>query len=187
MAPEKRMKRTALLIVDAQVNMFDPHEPVFAARQVLARLQSLIEQARKNDILLIYLRNNGDPGDPDAPGSPGWDIHPALAPLPGDTVIDKFTINGFEGTDLGVVLQQHQIGRIVLAGMQTDFCVAATCRGAVASGYDVTLVADAHSTYDSDEMEAPKIITRYNQELGTLAEVIPLRQVRIRSSFGETS
>jgi nicotinamidase-related amidase len=172
------MKRTALLVIDAQVNMFDPQEPVYATSQMLARLQSLIWRARESGIQLVYLRNNGDPGDPDAPGTPGWEIHPALAPQAGEPVIDKFTPNGFEGTDLGPALQQRQIGRLVLAGMQTDFCVAATLRGAVASGYEVTLVADAHSTYDSDEMEAGDIIARYNRELEALAEVIPSQEVK---------
>lgn len=172
------MKRTALLVIDAQVNMFDPQEPVHAANQMLVRLQSLIERAREYGIQLVYLRNNGDPGDPDAPGTPGWEIHPTLAPRAGELVIDKFSPNGFEGTDLGNALQQRQIGRLVLAGMQTDFCVAATCRGAVASGYDVTLVADAHSTYDTGEMEAGDIIARYNRELEVLAEVIPSKEVK---------
>jgi nicotinamidase-related amidase len=172
------MKLTALLVIDAQVNMFDPQEPVYATSQMLTRLQSLIRRARESGIQLVYLRNNGDPGDPDAPGTPGWEIHPALAPQAGEPVIDKFTPNGFEGTDLGPALQQRQIRRLVLAGMQTDFCVAATLRGAVASGYEVTLVADAHSTYDSDEMKAGDIIARYNRELETLAEVIPSQEVK---------
>ncbi len=172
------MKRTALLVIDAQVNMFDPLEPVYAASQMLERLRSLIWRARESGAQLVYLRNNGAPGDPDAPGTRGWEIHPALAPRPSEMVIDKFTPNGFEGTDLGPVLQQRQIARIVLAGMQSEFCVAATCRGAVASGYDVTLVADAHSTYDTDDLKAGMIIARYNSELKALAQVMPSRQVK---------
>ncbi len=171
------MTGTALLVIDAQVNMFDPQFPIHAAGQILARLQEIIRRARQAGATLIYLRNNGDPGDVDAPGEAGWKIHPALAPQTGDTVIDKFTPNGFEGTDLPTVLQQRRIDRLVLAGMQTDFCVSATLRAAVAAGYQVTLAADAHSTYDTQDLQAEEIIARYNLELSALAEVLPTKQI----------
>ena len=171
------MTRTALMVIDAQVNMFDPQSPVYAAEQMLARLQDLIRRARQHGTMLVYLRHNGPPGDVDAPGEPGWGIHPSLAPQTGEPVIDKFNPNGFDGTDLGAVLQEAQIERLVLAGMQTDFCVSATSRAAVAAGYEVVLAADVHSTYDSQEQSARETIDRYNRELASLAEVIPSQQI----------
>jgi len=55
----------------------------------------------------------------------------------------------------------------VLLGAQTDFCVAATVKGAFAEGLGVTVVSDAHSTLDGDRETAPDIIARHNEAFET--------------------
>ena len=47
------------------------------------------------------------------------------------------------------------VGRLVVVGAQTDWCVRSTLHGAIARGYDVTLVSDAHTTEDQTEWGAP--------------------------------
>ena len=42
----------------------------------------------------------------------------------------------------------HAVGRLVVAGAQSDACVRATIHGAFTRGYDVTLASDAHTTDD---------------------------------------
>jgi nicotinamidase-related amidase len=55
--------------------------------------------------------------------------------------------------------------------MQTDFCINATTRRAVKFGYRVTLVSDAHSTFDAAEKTAAEIITEHNLALGKIAVI----------------
>lgn len=52
--------------------------------------------------------------------------------------------------------------------MQTDFCVDTTCRQAAARGYDVLLVADAHSTLDHEHLKAEQIVAHHNRILRNL-------------------
>ena len=40
------------------------------------------------------------------------------------------------------------VGRLVVAGAQSDACIRSTLHGGLARGYDVTLVSDAHTTQD---------------------------------------
>ena len=47
------------------------------------------------------------------------------------------------------------VGRLVVAGAQTDECVRSTLHGAIVRGYDATLVSDAHTTGDLTEWGAP--------------------------------
>jgi hypothetical protein len=47
------------------------------------------------------------------------------------------------------------VGRLVVAGAQTDECVRSTLHGAIVRGYDATLVGDAHTTEDNSEYGAP--------------------------------
>ena len=60
----------ALLLIDAQVNMFAP-DPVHDGPVVLSRLKELAGRARAAGIPVIFVRNNGSPDDPDAPHTPG--------------------------------------------------------------------------------------------------------------------
>ena len=50
-------------------------------------------------------------------------------------------------------------------GMQSDFCVDTTCRQAAALGYDVVLVADAHSTLNHEYLKAEQIVAHHNRIL----------------------
>ena len=47
------------------------------------------------------------------------------------------------------------VGRLILAGAQTDECVRSTLHGAAVRGYDATLVSDAHTTEDLTQWGAP--------------------------------
>jgi nicotinamidase-related amidase len=159
------MNNTALLIIDAQVNMFAEGSSVFEGERMLSAISRLIAQAHTAHSQVIYIQNNGSEIDPDMPGTPGWQIHPAITPDKGDIVIQKHTPDSFHETNLQSELDAKQIHNLIIAGMQTDYCINATCRRAFELGYEVTLVQDAHSTYDSREFTASQIITRYNNEL----------------------
>lgn len=163
----------ALIVLDAQVNMFDEAAPVYKSHQLLRDLQRLIERARAAGVLVVYIRNNGGPGDPDQPGTPGWQIHPALSPQIGDLVYDKYTADSFHDTDLHASLQARGVRHLYIAGMQTEVCIRATVQRAAGLGYEVTLASDLHSTFDMDEMSAEEAITAYNRQMNEVAEVVP--------------
>ena len=141
--------KTALLIIDAQVNMFAEDFPVFKANEILQTLITLIEQARASDTAVIFIRHNGDVGEPDEPNTPGWEIHPALPPFINDIILDKNTPDTFASTLLQKKLDEQGINSLIIAGMQTEMCVQATTLRALELGYQVTVVSDAHTTFDS--------------------------------------
>lgn len=159
------MKKTALLMIDVQNCMFDP-APVYNSALLLERLQSLINRARASSTPVIYVQHNGPTGAPHAPGEPGWAIHPAIAPQPGETIVQKTTPDAFYQTTLKVELAAKSIEQLVIAGIQTDYCVDTTCRRAASEGYNVTLVSDAHSTWGDSGLSAQQIIDHHNQVLG---------------------
>jgi nicotinamidase-related amidase len=53
----------------------------------------------------------------------------------------------------------------MVAGIQSEHCVAATCRAALALGYDVQLAEDGHSTWPENDRSAEEIIASQNQDL----------------------
>jgi len=163
---EKNMSDIALLVIDMQVGNFSEPNPIYKGGQLLARVKSLIVKARSSQTQIVYIQNSGGSGDPDEYGTPGWEIHPSLTPVEGDLVVQKQTPDAFHETNLHRELESRGIKKLVIAGLQTEYCVDTTCRRAFSLGYSVILVKDAHSTWGSPRFTAQQIIEHHNQVLG---------------------
>lgn len=80
-------------------------------------------------------------------GEPGNQIVPALAPLPGETVIDKPGKGAFYATDLDTRLRQQGVTHLVFMGVTTEVCVQTSMREANDRGYDCLLLDDCTESY----------------------------------------
>jgi nicotinamidase-related amidase len=167
----------ALLVIDAQVNMFDESFSVYDADGMIGRIGALIEQAHAAGAPVIYIQNNGPQGDVDEPGTTGWEILPALKPQPADIVIQKSTPDSFHETSLQAELTARGVKELIIAGMQTEWCVQTTSRQAANLGYAVTLVRDGHSTFDGKSQAAPEVIAEYNRQLEPVATLKEAAQI----------
>ncbi|GHO49282.1 cysteine hydrolase family protein [Ktedonospora formicarum] len=158
---------TALIVIDIQMYMFSPENPVYQGELLLEKIGSLQEKAHRAEVPIIYVQQ-GRPrkGHPLEMGSPGWQLHPILVPGPQDIIIQKQMPSTFYQTTLDEYLSTHRIKKLVIAGIQTELCVDTTCREASDKDYDVTLVKDAHSTWTREELAAPQIIAHHNSLLG---------------------
>jgi len=155
--------QTALLIIDAQVGLLDE---AYRRDDVVARIAGLIAKARTSGLPVIYVQHETDEaGDPLAIGSPGWHIHPALAPWRTDLVVHKRSSDSFYETPLQQELDARHVRHLVVTGMKTEMCVDTTSRRAVSLGYDVTLVADAHTTTDTRTLPAARMVAYHNEIL----------------------
>lgn len=119
---------------------------------VVGRIAGLVDRARTEQVPVVWVQHT-DRGLPT--GSPGWEIVPELVPAEGEPVVHKTYGDSFEGTDLEAVLADRGVGRLVVAGAQTDMCIRSTLHGAITRGYDATLVEDAHTTEDLSAEGAP--------------------------------
>jgi nicotinamidase-related amidase len=152
---------TALLVIDVQVGLIEGAEPVYQADLVLERIAELIGKARAAGLPVVYAQDK----DVGGVGTPEWQIHAAVAPAAEDLVIGKAWSDSFRETALRQELEARGITHLVVVGMKTDFCVDMTSRRAVALGYDVTLVADGHTTTANRVLTAEQTIAYHNDLL----------------------
>jgi len=155
----KDRPNTALLVVDVQKGVVaGAHE----RDTVVANVASLVEKARQEQVPVVWVQHSDEQL---APGSDDWLIVPELAPRETEPLIAKEYGDSFEETGLEAVLSDLAVGRLVVVGAQTDACIRSTLHGALARGYDATLVSDAHTTDDHSEWGAPppdKVIAHTN-------------------------
>jgi nicotinamidase-related amidase len=155
----KNRPNTALLVVDVQTGV------VAGAHQrdaVVANIAGLVEKARREKVPVIWVQHSSEEL---TTGSDPWRIVPELAPDDAEPLIAKTYGDSFEDTALEAVLADLSVGRLVVVGAQTDACIRSTLHGAMARGYDATLVSDAHTTEDQTAWGAPppdKVIAHTN-------------------------
>ena len=140
---------TALMVVDMQEGVV---ADAFEVDRVVSNVAALVERARSEDVPVIWVQHSDDDL---AAGSDAWKLVPELQPSPDEPVVHKHYGDSFEETDLEDLLADRRVGRLVVTGAQTDACIRSTLHGALARGYDATLVSDAHTTEDLRQWGSP--------------------------------
>ncbi|WP_347905171.1 cysteine hydrolase family protein [Pseudomonas purpurea] len=176
---------TALLIIDVQHVLCTGEYAVFEIGRVLEKINAVSAQARAAGAPVILIQHEEE-GGPLAFDTEGWQLAEGLEVSPEDLRVRKTTPDAFHQTTLSGLLKEKGITQLVVCGMQSDFCVDSTVRRALTLGYDVTLVADAHSTIANEVLSAAQITAHHNVTLGHMTsaaariEVIPAAAVRIK-------
>jgi len=134
---------TALLVIDLQQGVVTD---CFDADRVLDRTARLVDRARAEGVPVVWVQDHGD----FAEGTREWDLAAPLGRRGDEHLVRKAYRDSFADTDLAAVLDVLGTRRLVVAGAQSDYCVRTTTQAAAARGFDVTLVADAHTTTDAE-------------------------------------
>ncbi|PNA03447.1 MULTISPECIES: cysteine hydrolase family protein [unclassified Pseudomonas] len=154
---------TALLIIDVQRALCTGEYECHDAKRVIDTINGLSARARKSGIPVVLIQHN-EKDSPFAHGAEGWQLADGLVTAPGDLRVDKTANDSFYQTNLQKLIPREDFDRLVICGMQTDYCVNATVRQAHQLGYDVELAADAHTTVDNGNMSAEDIIAEHNKD-----------------------
>jgi nicotinamidase-related amidase len=172
--------KTALVVIDVQNGVVaEAHE----RDAVIANINTLVERARGAGVPVVWVQHSDEQL---VQGSEAWAYVPELTRQESEPLVHKTYGDSFEGTDFEEVLASKGVGRLVVAGAQTDACIRSTIHGAFTRGYDVTLVGDAHTTEDQSAWGAPPVdqviahtnlYWRFQDAPGRTAEVVETKDV----------
>ena len=162
----------ALIVVDVQNDFVSPEgsagkrgDDVGAAMAMIPNLTSLIDQARKVGLTVVYIRTTHSDWTDTASwiyrtsqksglntcreGTWAAAFYNGIAPLPSERVVIKHRYSAFINTDLNTVLKARGIESILVCGVATNVCVETTARDGYMYDYYVTMIDDCSAAYDA--------------------------------------
>jgi nicotinamidase-related amidase len=141
-------------------------------QRTIAPIQALLAAARARGITVIHTREGHLPDLRDCPptklarwpagsrigdqgpmgrilirGEEGHGIIDEVAPIAGETVLDKPGKDAFYATDLDALLQARGIENLLITGVTTDVCCSATTIAANDRGFNAMVVGDCVASY----------------------------------------
>ena len=151
---------SALLVVDVQVGvMADAYE----RDSKIANMRLAIDKARAAFVPIVWIQHSDEELVLE---SPDWQIVPELEPLPGEASVRKRFRSSFEETILEEVLSGLGVAHLYVCGAETNNCIRHTSHAALEKGYDLTLIADAHTTtgfeWNGYIVDAARVIDEQN-------------------------
>ena len=164
--------KSALLIIDIQAASCSGEWSAFDIDAAVDRINAVARKARAADAPVFLIQHEEADG-PLQHGSDGWRLYERLEVRPGDIRIRKTATDSFYRTELHSHLRSRDVAQVIVSGLQSEFCVDSTVRGALALGYPVLLVADGHSTLDNGVLAAAQISAHHNVTLANLGSFGP--------------
>ena len=149
-----------LLIIDTQKGITNRRLYNFAA--LVENIQRLIAAARENGIEVIFARHD-DGYAPLTKGEKEFDIFEDFTPRADEKIFDKTVNSPFRKTGLLEYLRTKDEKALILAGLQTDYCIDAAVKCGFEHGFHIYVPNHANSTFDNGFLSAEASYRYYNE------------------------
>ncbi|MBI3937824.1 MAG: cysteine hydrolase [Betaproteobacteria bacterium] len=133
--------------------------PELARRRTIPNTAEALRKARAAGVKIGYVRVGFSPDYRECPptsklfqgarkaglfklGTWGTEVHPALAPQPGDFDIVKHRVSPFYATPLEAILRANGIRRLVVSGVSTSGAVLSAAKDGHDRDYDIVVLED---------------------------------------------
>jgi nicotinamidase-related amidase len=153
--------KMVLLVVDTQ-DMIVTDE-LFQYETFVNNLKQLLRLARNNGVEIIYVRH--DDGFELTKGVKGFEIFEQFSPMNDERIFDKHFNSAFRDTGLSEYLRSKDENTIMIAGLQTDYCLDATIKCGFEHGFEMIVPAYCNTTVDNEYMTAEQSYKYYNEKM----------------------
>lgn len=173
-------KKSALLMLHWQNSVANPKGvwgknlyPQVVKNNSIENAKKALKAARDKGMMVVFVNIGWRPGFPEMPadqyyplmqgakdenkgiiGSWDVDVIDELKPEKDDKIVINFGSDGFQGTDLDLILRANGVDHVYVSGQCTEHVVATTIKRAANMGYNATLVKDATSGFTDSNYNA---------------------------------
>ena len=148
---------SALLVIDVQ-EIYIPIEPwtTSSGEGIVTAVEHLLGLARVASVPVIYTLDMGS--------THGGRVHmdriqppSEIAPLEDEIVFERETESALDSSGLYDYLVEAEISRLLICGIASDGCVRTTLLDAIARGFDVLVIEDAHASWQETSAASSQI------------------------------
>ena len=150
-----------LLIVDTQKMLVN--EKLYNFIQFVKNVKALIKAARENNVEVIYVRHDDGKDSELTKGRDGYEIYEEFKPLDTERIFDKKINSPFKESGLTEYLKDKGENTVIIAGLQTDYCIDAAVKCGFEHGFNIIVPAFANTTVDNKFMSGEEAYRYYNQ------------------------
>ena len=152
-----------LLVIDMQNALID--DELYAFDTFMERTTRLIDTARKNNVEVIYVQHDAGEGSGFSVGDEAFEIAEEVAPREGEKVFVKTINSCFGNKDFKAYMEAQEDKRLMIIGLQTNYCIDATVKSAFERGFEVIIPEGTNSTFDNDYMTGETTVKYYNEDV----------------------
>ena len=152
-----------LLVIDMQKGLVD--EDLYDYESFTENVKKLIDAARDNNVEVIYFRHDAGPGSGFSAGDESFEIADGFEPAPGEKVFDKTINSCFGNKEFKTYMKKQEDRRLMIVGLQTNYCIDATVKSAFERGYEVIIPEGSNSTFDNNYMTGETTVRYYNEDV----------------------
>jgi len=164
--------KTAVIVIDVQQGLCEGPNAAFESQRVIERINEVTAKARAAGAPVIFVQHESGPGYLEFQ-SAAWQLAKSLHVEAGDLRLRKTTPDAFHRTELQALLAAHGVEELIVCGMHSEFCVDTSSRRALALGFPVRLVGDAHTSEGNAALSAAQVIAHHNLTLANISSFGP--------------
>ncbi|MGL5379352.1 cysteine hydrolase family protein [Clostridium sp.] len=161
-----------LLVIDTQKLI--TNNALYEFDRFVSNVKKLINNARENNIEVIYVRHDDGQDSDLTKGTDGFEIYEDFKPINDEKIFDKNVNSAFKGTGLLEYLKDKGETEIIITGLQTDYCIDATVKCGFEHGFKVIVPAYANTTVSNKFMSSEESYKYHNEFMwnGRYAECV---------------
>jgi len=166
--PQYANPQKALLVIDIQedstgITAKDSSPFKNDSDKLITSVNQIIDEAAKKNIAVVYVRQEFDglrgkiisrvtSGGVDIKGQPGTEIDRRVS-IVSNNIFPKHISDAFSNPEFEAFLSEHQVDEVYLVGIDAQYCVYYTAKGALNRGYKVNLITDATAMANQEKWD----------------------------------
>ncbi len=150
-----------LLVVDTQDMIV--RKELYQYERFVSNVTKLLSTCRHKGVEVVYIRH--DDGFELTKGKDGFEIFAEFAPLEGEKIFDKHVNSAFKESGLLEYLKSKGEDTVMIAGLQTDYCIDATIKCGFEHGFKMIVPAFCNTTVDNEYLTAEQSYRYHNEKM----------------------
>jgi len=153
--------KQALIVIDMQNLLIDLHPLHYP--EIREKVSALMKAAHAAHLPIVLVRHTETVEGGLVEGTPGWAFDPLLERLPHDRIMNKTELSAFFRTNLEAYLRELGITHVLVAGMQTEYCIDSTIKGGYERGFHMQVASDCVTTLPGSVLTPEQLNEHYRR------------------------